>query len=179
MPFPAIPILSALMAGGTLVPHSSGGLIVYANGGYLANTYLSTAALKTFLLGTTTAGTAGGLGVFATFGAGVWSSITGFWASIIGSAGYFGTTIGATGLTGWAMSVGLIDARPIWHVVVAGLAALLCWVILSYLGFRVIRLIWRVARADQGEEVHFTAREAAVVERFLKWWLKRRGPDPA
>ena len=44
---PLIPVVMALNAGGSLVAHSAGGLIVYSavSGGYVAGTYISTAAL--------------------------------------------------------------------------------------------------------------------------------------
>jgi hypothetical protein len=40
MPIPLIPIISALAAGGSLVPHATGGLIVTGAGGYIAGTFL-------------------------------------------------------------------------------------------------------------------------------------------
>ena len=40
MPLPLIPIISALAAGGTLVPHAAGGMIVTSAAGYVAGTYL-------------------------------------------------------------------------------------------------------------------------------------------
>ena len=40
MPLPLIPVISALAAGGWLVPHAAGGLIVTSASGYVAGTYL-------------------------------------------------------------------------------------------------------------------------------------------
>ena len=53
MPLPLIPIAAALAAGGSLVPHAAGGLIVTATagGGYVAGTYLSTAAVTSLFVG--------------------------------------------------------------------------------------------------------------------------------
>ena len=45
MPLPLIPIISTLAAGGSLVPHAAGGMIVTSAAGYVAGTYLSTAAI--------------------------------------------------------------------------------------------------------------------------------------
>ena len=38
MPIPLIPIIPALLAGGSLVPHAGGGLIVTGVSGYVAGT---------------------------------------------------------------------------------------------------------------------------------------------
>ena len=38
MALPLIPISAALAAGGTLVPHAAGGMIVSSDGGYVAGT---------------------------------------------------------------------------------------------------------------------------------------------
>ena len=46
MAIPLIPIMTALAAGGSLVPHAAGGLMVSSAtaGGYVAGTYLGTTA---------------------------------------------------------------------------------------------------------------------------------------
>lgn len=49
MPLPLIPIITALAAGGTLVPHAAGGMIVTSATGYVAGTYLSTTAIGSLL----------------------------------------------------------------------------------------------------------------------------------
>lgn len=59
MPIPFIPVITALCAGGSLVPHAAGGLIVSGASGYVAGTYLSTAAVTAILASTTAAGAAG------------------------------------------------------------------------------------------------------------------------
>ena len=61
MPLPLIPIISALAAGGTLVPHAAGGMIVTSAAGYVAGTYLSTAAIGGVLATASTALGAGAL----------------------------------------------------------------------------------------------------------------------
>ena len=45
MPLPLIPIITARAAGGSLVPHAAGGMIVTAASGYVTGTYLITATL--------------------------------------------------------------------------------------------------------------------------------------
>lgn len=61
MPIPIVPIIAALAAGGTLVPHAAGGLIVTSVSGYVAGTYLSTAAIGGLLTATSTVLGAGAL----------------------------------------------------------------------------------------------------------------------
>lgn len=58
MPIILVEIISALASGGSLVPHAAGGLIVSGSSGYVANTYLSTAAVSSLI--TTSSGTLGG-----------------------------------------------------------------------------------------------------------------------
>ena len=84
MPLPLIPVVAALATGGTLVPHAAGGLIVSGAGGYVAGTYLSTAAIGSLIAAAST-----------TLGAGA-LYLTGTAAAIVGSAGIFGTTLGLT-----------------------------------------------------------------------------------
>lgn len=64
MPLPLIPIIAALAAGGTLVPHAAGGMIVTSATGYVAGTYLSTAAIGSILAAGSTALGAGALLTF-------------------------------------------------------------------------------------------------------------------
>lgn len=54
MPLPLIPVFAALAAGGTLVPHTAGGMIVSSVGGYVAGTYLSTAVIGGLLTAAST-----------------------------------------------------------------------------------------------------------------------------
>lgn len=109
---PLAPIIAALCAGGSLVPHAAGGFIVtVAGGGYVAGTYMSTAAIVSVLTVAT-----------ASLGS-ITAALTGGAAALWGTAGIFGTTIGATGIKGAFMSVGLISATPVWLPVAVGGAA--------------------------------------------------------
>ena len=153
MPLPLIPIISALAAGGTLVPHAAGGMIVTNAAGYVAGTYLSTSAISGLLVGGATA-----------FGTGA-AVVSGAAAGIIGSAGIFGTTIGASGITGILMSAGIIASTPVWIPIAfagAGMG-------LSYGAFRYYRLRKKLKETPEGEEAEFTGTEAKVIE-----WLLRR-----
>jgi len=152
MPIPLIPIIAALAAGGTLVPHAAGGLIVTGASGYVAGTFLSTAAISGLL---TTAS--------ATLGAGA-LYLSGAAASIIGSAGIFGTTIGASGITGALMSAGIISSTPVWVPIAVGGAALGC----GYGGYRLLKLKQKVRKTPNGEEAQFTDTEAKIIENLIK-----------
>lgn len=161
MPIPLIPVIAALAAGGSLVPHAAGGLIVTSAGGYLAGTYLSTAAITTLVLG--------GVSALGT-GAAV---VSGAAASVIGGAGIFGTTIGATGLTGMLMSAGVISSTPIWVPLAIGGAATGA----SYGAFKYYRLRKKLQATPEGQEAQFTEAEAKLIERFLRWWAKWQRPN--
>lgn len=153
MPLPLIPVIAALAAGGSLVPHAAGGLIVTSAGGYVAGTYLSTATITALLAGGATA-----------LGAGA-AVVSGAAAGVIGSAGIFGTTIGASGITGMLMSAGLIASTPVWvPVAVAGAGAGV-----TYGAYRYYALRKKLTATPEGEEAQFTESEAKVVE----WLLKR------
>ena len=157
MPIPLIPIISALAAGGTLVPHATGGLIVSGMGGYIAGTFLSTAAING-LLATAS----------ATLGAGA-LYFSGAAASIVGTAGIFGTTIGATGITGALMSAGIISSTPVWAPIAAGGAAIGC----SYGGYRLYKLRSKASKTPEGEEAQFTKIEAKIIEKIIKLLAKK------
>ena len=152
MPIPLVPIIAALAAGGTLVPHAAGGMIVTAVGGYVAGTYLSTVAIAGLL--TTAAATLGTGAVL----------ISGAAASIIGSAGIFGTTIGATGVTGVLMSAGLLPATPVAVPILAGTAA----IGYGYVAYRLFKLKRKLSSVSEGAEVQFTEIEAKLLERVIK-----------
>lgn len=163
MPLPLIPVITALAAGGSLVPHAAGGMIVTAASGYVTGTYLSTATLTALLVGSATA-----LGTGA-------AVISGAAAAIIGSAGVFGTTIGATGLTGLLMSAGIIASTPIWvPVAVAGAGAGI-----SYGAFRYYTLRRKLLATPSGEEAYFTEKEAKVVEWLVRRFAKSQKHDEA
>lgn len=153
MPLPLIMVISALATGGSLVPHAAGGLIVSSANGYVAGTYLSTSAITALLTGGATA-----LGTGA-------AVVSGVAAGVIGSAGIFGTTIGASGITGMLMSAGIIASTPVWvPVAVAGAGAGV-----AFGGFRFYKLRKKLITTPEGQEAQFTEREAKVIE-----WLLRR-----
>lgn len=158
MPLPLIPIITALTAGGNLVPHAAGGLIVTSAGGYVAGTYLSSAAVYAVV--------AGALGAGALTVASVASAF-------IGSAGYFGTTVGATGLTGVLMSAGILPATPILVPIVAGLSLGAGGVGLAYLAYLVVKLKKKLRAAQRGEEVQFTEAEAKIIEALIRRFAMR------
>jgi len=155
MPIPLI--IAALAAGGTLVPHAAGGLIVTGASGYIAGTFLSTAAISGFLVTAS-----------ATLGAGA-LYLSGAAASIVGSAGFFGTTIGATGVTGVLMSAGIISSTPVWVPLAAGGAALGC----GYGGYRLLKLKRKLNDTPQGEEAQFSETEAKIIESIIKRLAKK------
>lgn len=152
MPLPLIPIVTALLAGGTLVPHAAGGLIVSTAGGYVAGTYLSTAAVATIFAGGATIAGAGA------------AVLTGAAASVIGSAGIFGTTIGATGITGALMSAGLISSTPVWAPIAIGGAT----VGVGFGAIKYYQLRRKLRSTTEGQEASFTKLEAKVIERILR-----------
>lgn len=170
MVLPLIPVVTALASGGSLVAHSAGGLIVYSSltGGYVAGTYISTAALASFLTGTAIA--AGTLGTAAIGGAAIWAygTVAGAAISLIGSAGFLGTTIGATGITGLMMRAGILPSVSILVPVFLGSAAVLVLGAGAIYARRVQKLIAKVLSTPEGQEMKFSNREAKLVERILR-----------
>jgi hypothetical protein len=161
MPLPLVPIIAALAAGGSLVPHAAGGLIVTSVGGYVAGTYLSTAAIGGLITAAST-----------TLGAGA-LYLSGTAATIVGSAGIFGTTIGASGITGALMSAGIISSTPIWFPIAISGAALGC----GYGSYRLIKLKKKIKATPAGQEAFFTETEAKIVEGIVKRLGKKDYPD--
>ena len=170
MPLPLIPIVAALNAGGHLVAHSAGGLIVYSatTSGYVAGTYISTAALASFMTGTVVV--AGTTSAAAVSGAAIWAygTAAGAATSLIGGAGLFGTTIGATGITGMLMSWGVVDSVPI--LIPAFLGSVLLCIFAAALRQAILfrRLRRKAASTPEGKEAKFSKMEAKFVERFIK-----------
>ncbi|WP_311222608.1 MULTISPECIES: hypothetical protein [unclassified Acidovorax] len=162
MPLPLIPIVAALAAGGTLVPHAAGGMIVTSAAGYVAGTYLSTAAIGGLLTAASTV-----LGAGAVY-------LSGAAGSIIGGAGIFGTTIGATGITGALMSIGIISATPLWIPLAVGGAAAGGAAGLGYGGYRLLKLKKKIQTTEAGHEAQFTETEARLIERIIKRLGKKR-----
>lgn len=165
MPLPLIPIISALAAGGTLVPHAAGGMIVTSAAGYVAGTYLSTAAIGGLLTAASSVLGAGAL------------YLSGAAGSIIGSAGIFGTSVGASGITGALMSVGIISSTPIWVPLAIGGAIAGCTAGLGYGGYRLYRLKQKVSDTTEGEEAQFTETEANMIEKIIKRLSQKESPS--
>lgn len=161
MPLPLIPIISALATGGSLVPHATGGMIVTSAAGYVAGTYISTAAIGGLLTAASTALGAGAL------------YLSGAAGSIIGSAGIFGTTVGASGITGALMSAGIISSTPIWVPLAVGGAAVGSAAGFGYGGYRLYKLKQKISNTPEGEEAQFTETEANIVEKILKRFGKK------
>lgn len=158
MPIPLIPVIAAIAAGGTLVPHAAGGMIVTSAAGYVAGTYLSTTAITALLVGGATA-----------LGSGV-AVVSGAATAVIGSAGIFGTTIGASGITGMLMSAGLIASTPVWvPVAIAGAG-----VGVGYGVFRYYKLRKKLIAMPEGQEAQFSEGEAKLVE----WLIRRIAKNP-
>lgn len=157
MPLPLAPVIAALCAGGSLVPHAAGGFIVTAagGGGYVAGTYLSTAAIVSVL--TVATASAGSIAAALTGGA----------AALWGSAGVFGTTIGATGIKGALMSVGLISATPIWVPVAVGGAAATSACGAGYLAYQISKLKKKGSKLQPGQEAQFTDQDAKLFKEIL------------
>lgn len=161
MPIPLISIISALAAGGSLVPHAAGGMIVTTAGGYVAGTYLSTAAIGGLIAAASTT-----LGAGALF-------LSGAAASFVGSAGFFGTTIGASGITGVLMSAGIIHATPVWvPIAIAGTG-----LGFGYVSYRLLQLRKKINTTPTGQEAQFTATEAKIVANIVKRLGKRGNTD--
>jgi hypothetical protein len=173
MALPLIPIIAALAAGGSLVPHAAGGFIVSsAVSSYVAGTYISTAALAAYL---TSTGVITCVGLAGLFG----SSIGGAAMALIGGAGIAGTTVGATGLTGVLMSWGVISSVPIVVPVIIVLFIPLLMVVGIYPAWRFRKLNGKIQSAEKGVEIYFSQSEALLLERVLvgvsriPFWLKR------
>ncbi len=165
MPLPLIPIITALAAGGTLVPHAAGGMIVTSATGYVAGTYLSTTAIGSLLAACSTALGAGAL------------YLSGVAGSVIGSAGIFGTTVGATGITGALMSAGIISSTPIWVPIAVGCTAIGGAAGLGYGGYRLFKLKQKIASTANSDEAQFTETEAKIVEQVIKRLNNKASPN--
>jgi len=170
MVLPLVPVVAALTGGGSLVAHSAGGLIVYSSvaGGYVAGTYVSTAALASFLTGSAVA--AGAVGTAAVSGTAIWAygTATGAAMSLVGSAGLFGTTVGATGITGLMMRTGLLSSVSIFVPIFVVSALILMIVSGAYYAVKVRRLRSKVLQTPNGEEAIFTKWEAKLVEKIMR-----------
>lgn len=168
MVFPLIPVVTALLSGGIILPHSAGGLIVAsaATGQYIAGTYMSTAAISTYLMGTAAVGV-------TTLGAGALtlsSAISAAASGAIGTAGWFGTTVGATGATGFLMRQGLLPATPIAIPIAVGVCGIVAVVSAVWLvGRRYASMRRGIRRSVKVEkEYNFSEREAKLIESLIR-----------
>ncbi len=170
MPLPLVPVVAALNAGGHLVAHSAGGLIVYSStaGGYVAGTYISSASLASFLTGTAAVSASAGTVLLGAAAIWAYGTVGGVFTTLIGGAGFFGTTIGATGITGVLMSLGFIDSVPVFVPVFFGLAALLLLLLALYYSSSFRRISIKVQAVPDGEETMYTKREAKLVEKLVR-----------
>lgn len=157
MPLPLAPIVAALYAGGALVPHAAGGFIVTAAGGagYVAGTYTSTAMIVSVL--TIATASAGSIAV----------TLAGSAAAVWGSAGFFGTAVGATGIKGVLLSAGLISATPVWVPIAAGAVSATSVGGAGYMLYQIRKLKKKGGELKPGQEAQFTDQDAKLFEKIL------------
>lgn len=166
MPIPLVPVIAALAAGGTLVPHAAGGMIVTSAAGYVAGTYLSTSAIAGLIAGTS-----------ATAGAALTLAFC-YVRGIVGNtlARTAASTVAVTSVgTGTAAATGAANflTGPIGIFVTAGMAALG----IVYGIYRLAKLRGKLESNFAGEEAQFTDKEARIVESIIKRIAKKTGPD--
>lgn len=152
MALPLIPILTALAAGGSLVPHAAGGMIVSGASGYVAGTYLSTAAIA----GISAVGGALGAGVACATGAA--SSALGFLGAKVAAIGAGSATVATTA----AAPVAVASAPLLTPVAVGGAA-----IIAGAVGYQIYRINRKLKNAN-GREIQFTEWEAKMIEYMIK-----------
>jgi len=95
--------------------------------------------------------------------------LSGAAASFIGGAGIFGTSLGASGVTGVLMSAGIIASTPIWVPLVVSGAAVGC----GYAGYRIFKLKKKLNGTPMGEEAQFTETEAKMIEKVITRLAKK------
>ena len=158
IPVTLLPILSGLVPGASIVAHSSGGLILTGANGYVAGTLISTSIIQAAFASLSLVGAAS-------------LYLTGALAAIWGSAGIFGTTIGASGIKGFLMTTGLISSTPVW----LPLACISATAIAFFTALLpLIRLVQKLKATPEGQEAIFTPREAKMIEHVLKRLAKRK-----
>lgn len=157
IPAALLPMLPSLVPSASIVAHSSGGLILTSANGYMAGTLISTSMIQ---------------GVFASLSIVGAASlyVTGALAAIWGSAGIFGTTIGASGIKGFLMATGMISSTPVW-LPLACISA--TGIAISTALLPMIRLFRKLKAAPEGEEILFTSIEAQIIGHVLKQLAKR------
>lgn len=161
MAIPLIPIVYALIAGGTLVPHAAGGMIVTSAAGYITGTYLSTSAIASLLA---TAGTGTGLALAGAALKGVVGKMLARTAAVPVVTGVAATT-GVTAATG----VASVLVSPALVSVTTGVAVLG----LGYSVYRLYNLKRKVDSIQEGKEAQFTETETKIVEKIIKRLAKK------
>jgi hypothetical protein len=168
MPIPLIPIIQALLAGGLLVPHAAGGMIVTSTAGYVAGTYLSTAAV-TGIVTAVGAGAVASVGTLTAFA----SRLLARTAATSVATTTVGTTTVATGVattgTVAAATTGLVTFLPAILSITAGLSAFG----LGYKAYQFYQLKSKVSKTTEGNEILFTEKEAKMVEDVIKSIAKK------
>jgi len=84
--------------------------------------------------------------------------------SVIGGSGIFGTTIGASGVTGALMSAGVLSSTPV--IVPASIGLIITGG--GYITYRFLRLKNKIKSAKNGEEVYFSEKEASIIEGIIR-----------
>ncbi|MEN9492213.1 MAG: hypothetical protein RJA63_2662 [Pseudomonadota bacterium] len=166
MPLPLIPVVTALLSGGILVPHAAGGMIVSGASGYIAGTYLSTTAIASLYAAaasTVGIGAVAATGYASTFlgGAGIVGTAAG--TAGAGAATATATAAGATGVTGAIMSAGIISSTPIAVPIVAGAGVLIA----GYAGYRYLKFKKKLSQVKPGEEIIFSESEAKFMQKII------------
>jgi hypothetical protein len=98
--------------------------------------------------------------------------LTGALDVIIGDAGIFSTTFGATGITGFLMRIGVLSSTPIWVAIVAGITMIVGAYGICYFAYKFYKLKQKIKSANGVEEVQFTENEAWFIGKALKFLTK-------
>ncbi len=147
MALPLIPIAAALLAGGSLVPHAAGGMIVTSAIGYVAGTYLSTSVIS-------------GLVVTATATVG-----TGLVLAAGTLKGIAENALVKAKTTSVKSDTADVLKTPSLLLVTVGGGAVLG---LGYGAYRLYKLKHKVTKTPEGKEAQFTENEAKMVETIIK-----------
>jgi hypothetical protein len=167
MPLPLIPVVTALLSGGILVPHAAGGMIVSGASGYIAGTYLSTTAIASLYAAAASTvgfGAVAASGYASTFlgGAGILGTAAGT-AGAGAATATAATAAGATGVTGAIMSAGIISSTPLAVPIVAGAGVLIA----GYAGYRYLKFKKKLSQVKPGEEIIFSESEAKFMQKII------------
>lgn len=170
MPLPLIPVVTALLSGGILVPHAAGGMIVSGASGYIAGTYLSTTAIASLYAAAASTvgfGAVAASGYASTFlgGAGILGTAAGTAGAgaATATAATAATAAGATGVTGAIMSAGIISSTPLAVPIVAGAGVLIA----GYAGYRYLKFKKKLSQVKPGEEIIFSESEAKFMQKII------------